>query len=312
MINLRTAINLVLNILTDPSETTNRAHPAVDLPRESKISYVDLLLGGFGIPKTSYTCISIHNHRLTGVAIAKEKASQASWEITGLILNSKDRFSIYALMDDVSKRLVARGAERIFLRLLRHDPFTEIVLSGGFKPYAVEVLYRLAHITSEMPSVRTGIQWPAFHRRSQADTHGLFDLYTTVTPVELRSLFGVTLAQWEASQDNPAPGSHEFVFTHDDRTIGWLRSSIISKVGHLEITVTGEDESQYHKIISTGLSQLMSASSVYCLVPERQSTLRKALLAYGFQECEDYWNLIKVLPINIEATRGLARTTPMI
>ena len=182
--------------------------------------------------------------------------------------------------------------------MLRDDPLSEKARLSGYFPCIPETLY-MGSSHGMQASPRDGFHSNGASIRGMhpGDQHDLFRLYNSVTPREVRSAFGMTFGQWNASRERCWGRSDEFVLDIDGRLEGWLNVGFKSGVGRMEAMVHPHYEDSTGAMIDLVLGQLVGANVVYCLVPEYQPSLERALADRGFSPVSSYVTLVKKMVI---------------
>ena len=189
----------------------------------------------------------------------------------------------------------------MFLRMLRDDPLSQTARLSGYFPRIPETLYMASpHGVQASADERFLGNGASLRRRNLSDQHDLFRLYNTVTPREVRSAFGMTFSQWDASRERCWGRFNELALDVEGKLGGWLNVGLKSGVGRLNAVVHPHYEDLLGAMIDWGLGQLVGAKVVYCLVPEYQPSLQTALADRGFSPVSSYVTLVKTMAIRAE------------
>ena len=228
-----------------------------------------------------------------GVASVRPRAGLKSWEVANLYLDSPSRMPVADLLEQLSASAVSQGAERIFLRLQQDDEVVSSARLSGFFPLTPETLYRGLPLSEGRDQASIFDADSRLRKKEKPDEYGLFRLHNIATPAEVRALTGMTFDQWTASHE-PSPGPRdERVFEGEAAIRGWLGTAQRSSTGNLSTMLHPDDEAVMEDIVAAGLRRLSSTKTVFCVVPEYQYALRRALEEQGFQPKGEFITLVK-------------------
>lgn len=197
---------------------------------------------------------------------------------------------------DLLERLGFAGdkikAERVFLRLDSSSPAVDMAKQAGFNHYLTEFLYRLDDVGQAGPPQQT----LALRPKTSADEHGLFRLYSSATPLQVRRAEGMTLQEWSQSRDSDA--MREVVWEKGGEISAWLRLGLGGMAGRFAIlTDLGADE--LGQLVNYSLAALKGRRPIYCLATEHQVQLRRVLEERGFYLVAEYSCLFKQLAVRV-------------
>ena len=250
-----------------------------------------------------------------GVASVRPRTGMKSWEVANLYLDSPSRMPVADLLEQLSASAVSQGAERIFLRLQQDDEVVSSARLSGFFPSTKESLYRGQPLTENS---RKGSLFDAdsrLRKKEKPDEYGLFRLYNLATPADVRTLSGMTFDQWAASHEQSPGRRDERVFEGEAAIRGWLGTARRSSMGNLSTMLHPDDEAVMGDIVAAGLRRLSSTKRVFCVVPEYQYALRRALEEQGFQLEGEFITLVKSTAKTVRDSKlvrsALASTDPM-
>lgn len=142
-----------------------------------------------------HTWVSVRGATIRGLISARRRAKRTAWEVDCLINADEDRSVACSLLERMVAGATKEGAERIFLRLVADSPIVEVARSVGFFTYAQEVLYRA---DDPAPTSDPGLP---LRSASKADAFGIYQLYSTVTPANVRAIEGATFREWQAARE---------------------------------------------------------------------------------------------------------------
>ncbi len=196
---------------------------------------------------------------------------------------------------DLLERLGFAGdklkAERVFLRLDSSSPAVDMAKQAGFSHYLTEFLYRLDDVGKTEP-----LQQLVLRPRCSADEHGLFRLYSSATPLNVRRAEGMTLQEWSQSRDSDA--RKELVWDKGGEIAAWLRLGLGGMAGRFAIlTESGADEQG--QLVNYSLAALKGRRPICCLATEHQAQLGRVLEERGFYLVAEYSCLCKQLAVRV-------------
>ena len=222
-----------------------------------------------------------------GIAAARPRSGERTWEASHLYLTSKDDALTQDLMRALAQSVARRQGERIFARFAYGDPLIEVAGLCGFAPSGHEYLYRGRRRSA---GAGAGID---VRRTTPADEYGIFQLYTACTPSDRRLSSGMTFGQWSDSRERVRRRGHEFVFTKDGQVRGWINTIRGSGPGMVQLMVHPDDESDVDGTLDFGLARLPRGDEVYCLVSDHQSALIGHMRQRGFEVQSEYVTLVR-------------------
>lgn len=199
----------------------NQAHPRNSIANSDQpISFkklIDAVLKPYS-NNQKYLTVSDGMHLLAVVA-ASARISEKSWELSNLYTTKNADFSRAELLEHCVRSVGNCGCERIFWRLKSGDPIQSVAVSAGFNFLAEEHTYSPAvkiaqHEHFAMLKLRPLVA---------LDLHDVFRLYNECTPQAVRSLYALTLEQWQSARERSGPNTEEFVWEREGRVRGWIR-----------------------------------------------------------------------------------------
>ena len=233
--------------------------------------------------------------RLGAVGSARICGGPRAWELDHLYLCGGDT-SLHleeefypALLDGLVQSARERGAERVFLRCTSGSGVARIAQRAGFFHYFNEIV-----LEEDAPGMILGggvDPSPALIReRLPQDTHGLFQLFSSATPQQVRMGLGFTLDQWIDARE-PRQG-REWVASHDDRLTGWVAEWDRGAESLCEVMVHPDQPELLPVMLDLILAQ---PGTRRWLVPDYQEKTLELLLHRGFQETVEYTILAKTV-----------------
>ena len=117
---------------------------------------------------------------LLGVAALRRRGGRSAWEIDTLITTAPNEAFLLDLLDRAVATAGSDGAHRLFLRLSTASPALEQARRHGFVVVTEETLFGVSQpLPMDTPPHRA-------RRRTRADDHALFRLYSQAVPQEVR------------------------------------------------------------------------------------------------------------------------------
>ena len=228
---------------------------------------------------------------LSSLASARMRSGSRAWEVDRLYLREQEPERALDLLEQVVHGAGSRGAERVFLRVSSDSPIADAARKVGFYAY-----YEELHLTgqdwqadsSDEPISRYSVESP-----TQADFHGLFQLYCASTPQQVREGVGMTIDQWSASQEPAQTPKIETVLKLDGKIVGWRMFEPFGK--------TAAGGLQWHPNHPKVVSHLVQISqqTQNWLIPSYQENIAELLTRLGLQEVGRYIMLIKTVAVPI-------------
>ncbi|HUF52207.1 MAG TPA: hypothetical protein VMR52_00350 [Dehalococcoidia bacterium] len=237
----------------------------------------------FSFATGKHTWVSVRGATIRGLISARKRAKRSAWEVEVMINTTDDASIAETLFVQMLGGIGRQGAERVFLRLEADNPLKQAARKAGFFSYADETLFR-----------RPALQPPSqvdlpLRKKTKADTLGLFQLYNREVPANVRAVEGMTLKEWQASQEAWGGKHSDYVIEQDGVIEGWLRV-MTGDVSRITALGTGS----YDDLISAGL-QLLGEREAFCLAPDYAPGLAAAFERHDFEPVGAYTSLAKRL-----------------
>jgi len=268
----------------------NRAYPIDALTGRLKPTLSLAEVARLSIPrrrKNTSSLVMIEGRQLVGMASGSMRSDPAAWELTHLLLAEEDSLRWNALSDDLCHRAACVGGHRMFVRLRAEEPLVVQALSSGFIRCSAQILFENTGKEIAPPGVHS------VRQRSPADDYGLYRLYSTTTPAEVRAATAMTLPQWRSSRER-VRGGREYVTDQDGRVVQWLR---VVRRGDLTLA-----EAMYEngpgsagELVDQGLILAKGSARVLFLVGAHQVELQASLSGRGFEAREDFVTLARAM-----------------
>ena len=226
----------------------------------------------------SYVCV--HHGLIQGLVCLRSCHGPSSWEVERLLLATGHEKCCLGLLERVGIAGNMTTAERLFLRLNSNSPVVQMAKEACFNPYLTEFLY----CSKEKQQPEPPEAPLALRPKLIADEHGLFRLYSSAVPIQVRKVEGMTFQEWQQSMDC---GTVRELISEDAGEIkAWLRIRHDEMAGQFDIVA--ESGVSLEHLVDYGLSILHNKNPIYCLVPEFQQGLRHILEERGFHQVEGF------------------------
>ena len=258
----------------------------------------------FSFATGKHTWVSVRGATIRGLVSARRRAKRSAWEVDCLI-NADDDYSVTrSLLERMLAGVAKQRAERVFLRLPTESAIVDIARGAGFFPYAHETLYRA---DEPAPAEDPGLP---LRPASKADAFGIYQLYSAVTPANVRAIEGATFREWQASREHWGGTPNDLVLEEDGIITGWLRV-LAGNEGRFSMLVHPKRRDA-GAVLQAALARLRGSRSVLCLIPSHGDSLSRQLRRLAFHPVEDYVAMAKWLAKHSEElapeTRGAAVT----
>jgi len=222
------------------------------------------------------------NQRLRGVAQIQENRRRAAAQVVYL---APDRgWEDPALWLRWLEGLCQKAGERGMRRLLAHLPAEDDRLPAfqqvGFRIYAHEDLFRLAHLPSG-PRAEGGT---GFRPRHVEDVWGLARLYDAITPPVVQQAEGVSQAGRDEAICVPiaSHGTRGYVLEIEREILGYAEIRYGSRGAWVRFLLHPQARGMAETLVGGVLSWLPH-QGVYCSLPDYQGGVRSALQNVGFE-----------------------------
>lgn len=225
-----------------------------------------------------HTCVSVRGATLQGLVSARKRGSKQAWEIDCLIEAAGDNSVLLSLLDRITDAAGKSGAMRLFLRL-PPGATEEAASRAAFSPYLREQVW-----TRDAPATAGARAATELRRKTKLDPFGVFQLYNTVAPQEIRRIEGMTFGEWTASQETLGRAT-QFVVDDGDRICGWLRVAGDGEIGRFDLIA---EPRLLEPLVESALAKVANRSRAVTLVPEYAVELQSHLERAGFEPQEEY------------------------
>jgi hypothetical protein len=234
----------------------------------------------FSFATGRHTCVSVKGPTLRGLVSARKRGSKQAWEIDCLIDAAEgDSGVLMSLLDQITAAAGRSGAMKVFVRLPRGSEIEQAAARCGFLPYLRERVYRRPVDKGARHSLPDGLR-----RREKADPYRVFQLYTDMTPPDVRRVEGMTFGEWMAVQESLGRAT-QYVIEGDGRIRGWLRVAGDGSLGRFDLFAAHAD---LDDLIDAAMAKIANREWMYALVPEYQAGLAGRLEALGFEAADEF------------------------
>ena len=268
-------------------------------PKFSLTRYVGLALA----PRAWRECwVRGAGARIDAVARMGPRAGPRIWEIRELYIGPRIADDSPRLLEDIAARAAAAGALRVMMRLPDPSPVYEHARQAGFVPHLIEHLYRrpAGRGAGEEPSP-TGAKRIGLRAREPSDSHALFRLYCSTTPVDVRAQAGMTATEWTDGLERAAHPVREWVLERDSQIQAWLRTGPSRSGQWISLCAVGELADEIPSILDCAIGPNAGAVS---LVPAYDLAVSQAMEMRGFVRERTYHVLARPLAVRVKQPAG--------
>lgn len=239
--------------------------------------------------------VSWSDGRGSGLVIAGARAGGLVWDIEHLIAEGEG--AAVELLRWACDRAVAAQARRLFLDTSDEGIGAEAARRSGFERYTTGVTYRLGSGFARDPADAL----PA-RPRLRSDEIGLFQLYTTAVPGNVRAAEAMTQEEWAALYPGRklwAPSvlgdRQDYVWEIGPRVVGWMRVIYGQRSQFLDLLIHPLYETYADRMVRYALVQMSAKVPVLVDMREYQGAARAALEQVGFQRGDAYASWVRQL-----------------
>jgi hypothetical protein len=244
-----------------------------------------------------HTWISEENGHIDGLVSVKGSVPPIAWHVDYLQIE-KGNVCI-DLLDAASAAAAERGVRKLFLRLDHTCPLISEARRAGFASYTKEYLY---HYNGEPGRINSAApQHCTIRPRHRTEDSGLFELYKSAVPQQVRLAEGITLEEWQASMpQGPLLQQHkEFILHKGNSLIGWLRIDTSRRVGHFDLVYSQVGSDILTWAVNCAIARLASKQVKSCIVNEYQTQLKTLVESSKFEQAAEYASLVKEIAIKV-------------
>ncbi len=231
----------------------------------------------------SYVCA--RGGSIQGLTCLQSCCGPLSWEVERLLLAPGYEECGFDLLEQLGGATEEMG--RVFLRLSSGSAVIDAAKQAGFSEYLTEVLYRLdgdRRVAKGSPT--------AMRPKTGTDDYNLFRLYSSLVPLKVRSVGGMTFEEWRGNRDRGEV--REYVLGDGDDLRAWMRIRRDGRAGQFDMLVDS-GSSDIGLLVDHALAGLRRSRPIYCLVPEFQMHQQHTLEERGFRQVAEFRCLSKEL-----------------
>ncbi len=297
-------------IFKHPNEQ-NRVQLLEDLVKGKtpRLTFAGMCQEALPNPQKIYPLVWSSHQNILGLGAIRERAGNRAWEVSRLFLDSSDEAQdCLPLLEKLSQLAIKRGAQKIFLRLPANDSLEEVCRRAGFFPYYQELAF------SGNPSLgQTNTNPTGWRPRASSDNQPLFRLYNAAVPHKVRTAVGLTMEEWQDSQERCSQKCQEFVYERNGEVLAWLRIMSDYNRYFMDAVAHPQEESSLLENAFKELSAKNNAKTLMCaLVPEHQAHFQEILSRNGFQKMAQYVITVKFTAKRVEKeTVASTKTAPI-
>lgn len=230
-----------------------------------------------------------------GLVMARARAGGLVWDVEHLM--AADVQTAAELIRWACDRAVRCGARRIFIDTAVEGLGAAAARTAGFERYTDGVTCRLDAGFPRDPNDAL----PA-RPRLRSDEVGLFQLYSSAVPANVRSVEAMTHEEWSALYPGPkvwAPtvlgDRQDYAWELASRVVGWMRVDYGQRSQFLDLLIHPLYEAYADKMVKYALVQMSAKVPVLVDVREYQVAARAALERAGFRPGEAYTSWVRQL-----------------
>ncbi|MPZ14425.1 MAG: hypothetical protein GEU73_08380 [Chloroflexi bacterium] len=278
-----------------PADVTARTWPRT--PPESRRPTFVSLIRALVLPTAGQQQIgaAFGGKGIAGIVVVRARASGLVWDVEHLIVDEPDG-AVQLLMWACDRALAAR-ARRVFVETPADVPGIETARRAGFERYTEGIAYSLDPGFS-----REGLESLAARPRLRSDELGLFQLYNTAIPANVRAAEAMTQEEWAALYRGPKlwrpsffEARQDYVWEIGPRVAGWMRVTFGQRSQYLELSVHPLYEAYADRMVRYALVLMSTKVPVLIDVREYQTAARAALEHAGFRPAEAYAGWVRQL-----------------
>ena len=252
------------------------------------VTLFPLLRGCLVSQETQHSYICVRRAAILGLACVQSCRGRSAWELDRLYIAPGQEECSLDLLERLGATGDEIGASRIFLRLRADSALVNTARQAGFNHYLTEALYRLGDERNAGPPSQS----LAVRPKSIADDYQVFRLYSSVVPVQVRTVEGMTFEEWSQSRDRGE--IKELVIEDKGEVKAYLRIRHDGRAGQFDI-LTDPGSGDIGSLVDYSMAALRGRSPLYCLVPEFQQHHRHVLEERGFRQEAEFSCLSKQL-----------------
>ncbi len=261
------------------------------------------------VNQTVFTFVLRERGTLSGLAQVAARRGQDAWDLVRLALTSIDEeervHTSAALVEGVLQATSGRGGLRTFARVPPNGEGRDLLLRGGFRPYATEyttVAERLDPTPAPLPAHLE------FRARRPADAWGIFQLYCSVAPAEVRHAEGLSSKRWTNGSRLARAlfgrwtATREAVLADEGMIVGWIRVTPTTGAGQrLEVMLHPRADDMFEALLAHAAVALpvhVDGRTV-SHVRAYENTVLTGLRAAGFTVAEEHALFVKHAAVRV-------------
>lgn len=229
----------------------------------------------------THTWIATHGIRIRSLASIQRRHGPTVWDVSSLVVADNDCHDSCAdLLMRLGELAASIEATKLFLRLDDSSHLLQIAQENDFKPYQAEVLY-----TYDAPEKAAASEIEGLRVKVDADSHGIYRLYHTSVPSQVRMVEGITLDDWLDCREhlNDENGAKEYVFEAEGEVKGWVKLCGNSTSAFLEMIAPSQPQDISKRLVDFALSKVEPGVHISTLLPEYSTAIATSLENAGFK-----------------------------
>ncbi len=244
------------------------------------VNIASLWFGTLFAPMT-HTWIATHAMRIRSLASIQRRHGPTVWDVSNLVVADHEcHDSCAELLIRLGELAASVEATKLFLRLDDSSKLLKIAEENDFTPYQTEVLY-----TYNAPEKAVASEIEGLRLKADADLHGVYRLYHTSVPPQVRMVEGIALDDWLDCREhlNDENSAKEFVLEIDGEVKGWIKVCTNSTSAFLEMIAPPQTLDISKRLIDFALSKVGQGVHISTLVPEYSTSVATSLENAGFK-----------------------------
>lgn len=273
---------------------SSRTHPSVNI--------ASLWLSTLFAPMT-HTWITTHGIRIRALASLQRRHGPTAWDVSNLVVaDERCEEECSTLLLRLGELAGSLEATKLFLRLDGSSRLLRIAEESGFKPYQTEVLY--THAAPEKSG--TGAL-DSLRQKLDSDSHGIYRLYHTSVPPQVRLAEGITLNDWLDCRErlHDENSSKEYIAEADGEIKGWIKLCTSSANAFMEVIVPSQAPDMSNRLVSFALSNMTGGMHINTLVPEYSTSLATSLENAGFKAGPRMISMLRPVAVPVKETSAV-------
>lgn len=267
------------------------------------VNIASLWFGTLFAPMT-HTWIATHGIRIRSLASLQRRHGPTIWDVSSLVVaDSSCDDSCCSLLQNLGQLAGAMEATKVFLRLDDSSRLLKVAEASEFKPYQTEVLY--TYTVPDRPGEPEKID--GLRQKLESDSHGVYRLYNTSVPAQVRVAEGITMNDWLDCRErlDDENNAREYLEEAAGEIRGWIKLCTASTGAFLEIIAPSHAPDVCKRLVDFALSRVDAGMHVSTLVPEYSTALATSLENAGFKAGPRMVSMLKPVAVPVKETNAV-------